>query len=135
MIVTVEATLRAERAAAIERGVLLSGKASDLPLLFDRGGTVLTAKLEALPVVYANTNAWHGRPDLFLAGNPLVSGQPAGSGTTGRAEGFVHAGVHGITPLAGNTFVCAGLSEILSGSAGRELFTDDTRRHLGTEDA
>jgi hypothetical protein len=135
LIVTVEATLRAERAEALERGVLLTGQASDLPLLLDRGGTVLTTKLEALPMVYANSNAWYGRPDLFLAGNPLVSGKAAGSGATAWAEGFVHAGVYGITPVAGNTFIYAGLSGILSGSAGRELFTDDTRSHVGTEDA
>jgi len=135
LIVTVEATLSAERATAIERGALLTGRASDLPLLFDRGGTLLTTKLEALPMLYANTNAWYGRPDLFLAGNPLVSGKAAGSGTTAWAEGFVHAGVYGITPLSATTFAYAGLSGILSGSAGQELFTDLARGHVGTEDA
>lgn len=135
LIVTVEARLRAERAEPLGRGALLTGRASDLPLLFDRGGTLLATKLEALPMAYSNANAWYGRPDLFLNGNPLVSGQAAGHGTTAWAEGFVHAGVYGMTPLSGTTFVYAGLSAIVSGSAGRELFTDDTRHHVGTEDA
>jgi hypothetical protein len=37
--------------------------------------------------------------------------------------------------VADTTFAYAGLSGILSGSAGRELFTDDTRHHTGVEDA
>jgi hypothetical protein len=135
LIVTVEAKLRAERAEASGRGAFITGRASDLPLLFDRDGTLLATKLEVLPMFYSNANAWYGRPDLFLNGNPLVSGKAAGSGTTAWAEGFVHAGVYGMTPLAGTTYAYAGLSAILSGSAGRELFTDDTRHHLGTEDA
>jgi hypothetical protein len=135
LIVTVEAKLRAERAEASGRGAFITGRASDLPLLFDRDGTLLATKLEVLPMFYSNANAWYGRPDLFLNGNPLASGKAAGSGTTAWAEGFVHAGVYGMTPLAGTTYAYAGLSAILSGSAGRELFTDDTRHHLGTEDA
>lgn len=135
LILTVEVSLRPERAEASGRGALITGRTSDLPLLFDRDGTLLATKLELLPMFYSNANAWYGRPDLFLNGNPLVSGKAAGSGTTAWAEGFVHAGVYGMTPLAGTAFAYAGLSAILSGSAGRELFTDDTRHHLGTEDA
>lgn len=135
LIVTVEASLRPDRAESSGRGALITGRTSDLPLLFDRDGTLLATKLELLPMFYSNANAWYGRPDLFLNGNPLVSGKAAGSGTTFWAEGFVHAGVYGMTPLSGTTFAYAGLSAILSGSVGRELFTDDTRHHLGTEDA
>lgn len=135
LIVTVEARLRTDRAEALERGALITGRASDLPLLLDRDGTLLSMKLEVLPMFYSNSNAWYGRPDLFLNGNPLVVRKAAGSGTTAWAEGFLHAGIYGITPLSGTTFVYAGLSAILSGSAGRELFTDDTRHHVGTEDA
>lgn len=135
LIVTVEARLRAEHTEAPGRGALITGRTSELPLLFDRDGTLLTTKLEVLPMFYSNANAWYGRPDLFLNGNPLVAGKAAGSGTTAWAEGFVHAGVYGMTPLSGTTFAYAGLSAILSGSAGRELFTDDTRHHFGTEDA
>ncbi len=135
LVVTVEVTLRAGAETGAARGALASGKATDLPLLYDRDGVYVTTKLEFLTMFYANRDAWYGRPDLFLNGNPLVSGEAAGRGTTGWAEGFVHAGIYAIAPLSDNVFVYGGLSGILSGSVGQELFTDDTRHHFGVEDA
>lgn len=135
LIVTVEVSLRADRAEAEARGALLPGRAGDLPLLYDHNGTYVTTKLELLSMFYANKDAWYGRPDLFLTGNPLVQGGPAGNETSGWAEGFVHAGIYGITPLADNVSIYGGLSGILSGSAGQELFTDKSRLHFGIEDA
>lgn len=38
---------------------------------------MLRFKLDALGLYYANNNAWYGRPDLMLNGNPLVEGRPA----------------------------------------------------------
>lgn len=135
LIVVVEVKLPEGRGQAPARGALLTGQASDLPVLLDRGGSLLTTKLEALPMAYSNANAWYGRPDLFLNGNPLVDGKAAGRGTTGWAEGFLHAGVYGMTPLSDTSLAYAGLSGIFSASAGRGLFTDATRKHWGTEDA
>lgn len=135
LILRVEVKLRAERAEALERGALITGHASDLPVLYDSEGTLLTTKLEALPMLYSNSNAWYGHPDQFLAGNPLVTGKAAGRGTTGWIEGFLQAGIYGMTPVSGTTFAYGGLSGILSASVGRELFSDVTRTHFGTEDA
>ncbi|MFN0190446.1 MAG: alginate export family protein [Aestuariivirga sp.] len=84
---------------------------------------------------YGNNDAWYGRPDLMLAGNPLVKGEPAGPGYHDWLEGFVHAGLYGITPLSDSVYAYGGISAIVSGSAGQELFTDETRSYLGLEDA
>lgn len=135
VVVTVEATLRGDAAGDAARGALISGNARDLPLLYDRNGAYVTTKLEFLTMAYANSNAWYGRPDLFLTGNPLVEGNAAGAATSGWAESFVQAGLYGIAPLSDNVFVYAGLSGIASASVGQELFTDDTRHHFGVEDA
>lgn len=135
LILKVEVKLRSDRIDARERGALVTGTTADLPVLYDREGTLLTAKLEALPMFYSNSNAWYGQPDQFLAGNPLVAGNAAGRGTSGWAEGFLQAGIYGMAPVSGTTFAYSGLSVILSASAGRELFTDETRTHFGAEDA
>jgi Alginate export len=135
LVVTVEVTLGAAVASDAARGALATGNPRDLPLLYDRNGVFVSTKLEFLTMFYANTDAWYGRPDLFLAGNPLVAGNAAGNGTTGWAEAFVHAGIYAIAPVSDNVFVYGGLSGILSGSVGQELFTDDTRHHFGVEDA
>lgn len=50
-------------------------------------------------------------------------------------ESFAHAGIHGITPVAANISLYGGLSGIVGGSVGQELFTDETRLHFGIEDA
>ncbi len=116
-------------------GYLLTGDRADLPLLYDQGGTVLRFKLEALTLYYANNNAWYGRPDLMLAGNPLVVGNPAGAGYEDWIETYLHYGLYGITPLSQNVYVYGGFSAITSGSYGQELFTDETRTYTGVEDA
>lgn len=134
VVVTVKAEL-SDKASRKERGFLQTGDKGDLPVLFDRNGTIVVGKLETLTMLYGNDNAWYGRPDLFLSGNPLASGDMAGKGASGWAEGFIHSGVYGLTPLHENSYAYGGLSAILSGSAGTELFTDESRYHLAIEDA
>lgn len=133
--VTVTVTLTDALNQKTERGFLLTGDRGDLPLLYDRNGTVLRYKLDVLTLYYANDNAWYGRPDLMLAGNPLVSGSPAGEGWDQWAEAYLHYGLYGITPLSDSLFVYGGLSAITSMSRGQELFTDDARTYTGVEDA
>lgn len=133
VIVTISAQL-GDKVSREDRGYLLTGETGDLPILFDRDGTIIVGKLEALTMLYGNVDAWYGRPDLFLAGNPLVSGETAGKGASGWAEGFVHTGLYGLTPLGEDVYAYGGLSTILSASAGTELFTDESRYHLAIED-
>ncbi|TNC65383.1 alginate export family protein [Rubellimicrobium roseum] len=117
------------------RGYFLTWDRADLPTLYDRGGTVLRYRLDALALFYSNTNAWYGRPDLMLAGNPLVEGEPAGEGFDPWIEGYLHYGLYGITPVTDAFYVYGGLSAITSVSNGQELFTDRDRRYTGVEDA
>lgn len=117
------------------QGYLLTSNAADLPVLYDKDGTFLRAKLEALSLTYANNNAWFGQPGLMLAGNPLVQGKPAGAGYSQWLEGYLHYGLYGITPVTDTLYVYGGLSSISSGSAGQELFTNQTRGYTFFEDA
>lgn len=133
--VLVSVTLTDAANQQTERGYFLTGDRGDLPLLYDRNGTVLRYKLEILSLYYANNNAWYGRPDLMLSGNPLVSGSPAGAGWDQWAEGYLHYGLYGITPLSDSLYLYGGLSAITSMSRGQELFTDDARTYTGVEDA
>ena len=118
-----------------DRGVFLKGDLKDLPTLYDRNGVFLKAKLESLAMYYGNNNAWYGRPDAMLNGNPLVDGRPAGKGYENWVEGFVHYGLYGIAPLTDELYIYGGLSAITAGSSGQELFTDRTRVHTDVEDA
>lgn len=133
--VDVSVTRKTDEAADVGRGALLSGDLQDFPLLYDLNGTMVRAKLETLGLYYANNNAWYGRPDLMLNGNPLVQGAPAGKGWDDWVEAFVHYGVYGITPLSSNFYVYGGVSAISAGSVGQELFTDRTRGYTSVEDA
>lgn len=117
------------------RGYLLTRNADDLPVLFDKEGTYVRTKLEALSLYYANNNAWYGNPDEMLAGNPLVKGKPAGAGYDDWLEGYIHYGLYGITPLNDRVYVYGGLSALSTGSVGQELFTDETRSYTQVEDA
>lgn len=114
------------------RGLAFGG---DFPVLYEKDGTYIRARLDLLGLYYANNNAWFGRPDLMLSGNPLVEGTPAGEGYDQWVEGYAHYGIYGITPVTPNLYVYGGLSALTTGSAGQELFTDETRTYTGVEDA
>ncbi|WP_373505739.1 alginate export family protein [Aestuariivirga sp.] len=133
--VTFTITLAADGSTFSGRGYLITSNMADLPVLYDRDGTYVRAKLEALSLYYGNNNAWYGQPDAMLAGNPLVQGKPAGSGYSNWAEGYLHYGLYGITPLSDKFYIYGGLSSISSGSTGQELFTDQTRGYTHVEDA
>jgi hypothetical protein len=128
--ITVDVTLG--DAPAEGRGLAFGG---DFPVLYEKDGTYLRARLDLLGLYYANNNAWFGQPDLMLSGNPLVEGTPAGEGYDQWVEGYAHYGIYGITPVTPNLYVYGGLSAITTGSAGQELFTDETRTYTGVEDA
>lgn len=127
--------LREAATAASGRGYLLTKNSSDLPVLYDKDGTYLRVKADALSLYYANNNAWYGNPSAMLAGNPLVKGKPAGAGYDDWIEGYLHYGLYGITPLTDQAYVYGGLSAMTTGSYGQELFTDATRGYTFFEDA
>jgi hypothetical protein len=134
--VTFTITLAGKGSTGFEgQGYLITSNKADLPVLYDKDGTYLRAKLEALSLTYANNNAWFGQPDAMLAGNPIVQGKPAGAGYSQWLEGYLHYGLYGITPVTDRFYVYGGLSAISSGSAGQELFTDQTRGYTFFEDA
>lgn len=121
-----------ESAGAEGRGMAFGGK---FPTIYEKDGTYLRFKLDILGLYYANNNAWYGRPNLMLNGNPLVEGEPAGEGYDDWLEAYAHYGIYGITPINDRLYFYGGLSAITSGSKGQELFTDKTRSYTGTEDA
>lgn len=115
-------------------GALIGGK--DFPILYMDNKSLLTSRIAMAEMLYSNNNSWYGRDDAMLNGNPLVDG-PAGKGYTGWAEGWASAGIYGITTLSNNSnvYLYGGANLIMSGTAGRELFTDESRIHTAFDDA
>ncbi|ULQ51771.1 alginate export family protein [Flavihumibacter fluvii] len=118
----------------VKSGVLTGEK--DFPILYQDNKSLLTTKFALAQMLYTNNNAWYGREDAMLDGNPLAH-NPAGKGFTGWIEGWISAGLYGITTLStkNNTYLYGGASYIVSGSVGRELFTDQSRVYGAFDDA
>lgn len=135
IVIEVLLTLKDGAAVTDTKGALAGGGGSDFPVLYEADGTFVKMKLEMFGLHYSNTNAWYGRPDLMLAGNPLVVGNPSGKGYEDWIEAYVHAGVYGITPISDKTYIYGSLSAMLTASTGQELFTDETRSYFGVEEA
>ena len=131
--VVISVTLRPDAAAGQPRGELATG--SGFPRLHDSGDLLLNAEISALALTYANNNAWFSRPDLMVAGNPLVTGKPAGRGLDVWGEGYVELGVNGIARLSESVWAYGALSNMITASAGRELFSSKTRVHNDIEKA
>lgn len=126
----------AEEGAVTNRRANLFKNPKAFPLIYSSPHTLLTFQFSASEMAYSNNNAWFARPAPLLTGNPLAD-NPAGKGYTAWLEGFAMGGVYGIARLIPkwNLHLYAGVSYILSFSAGRELFTDRSRFHGETEDA
>lgn len=108
----------------------------DFPVVYSDSRTFLTFRTAASEMAYSNANAWFAQPGPLLTGNPLVNG-PAGKGYTGWLEGYGMGGIYGIVRLTPwqNLHFYGGAGYLLSFSAGRELFTDQSRFHGSVEDA
>ena len=116
-------------------GVFARRDPADFPTLYADDRTVLRAKLENKTMVFSNTNAFFGRPEVLSAGNPLAVAPSGRDGTDTWLESSVEAGVYALTAVTNRVSAFAGVSYIASGSVGPELFTDRTRTHGATEDA
>jgi Alginate export len=132
VIVMVELTLKP--ATPADEGAT-GGSDAVFPVLYDSDGGFAKMKLVLFGLHYSNTNAWYGRPDLMLNGNPLVEGTPSGEGYEDWFETYIDVGIYGITPVSKKTYIYGSLSAMLTASAGQELFTDETRSYFGIEDA
>lgn len=135
LTLTFDLRLGDSAAAGAPRGMLATGTTSDFPVLYDSGGTYVKVKAESIALHYGNADAWYGRPDLMLNGNPMVQGKPSGKGYQQWVEGMVHTGLYGITPLSERFYIFGGASVLASGSYGQELFSNRTRSHVAIEDA
>lgn len=131
--VVVSVTLAPQAEAGQPRGELVTG--SGFPRLYDSGDLLLNADISALSLWYANNNAWFGRPDLMVAGNPLVTGTPAGRGFDQWLEGYVEFGVNGMARLSANAWAYGAVSNMVTTSVGQELFSSEPRLHNGIEKA
>jgi hypothetical protein len=127
----------APSAKAPAPGFLISENVADLPVLYRRDGTFLKLELSAGSGVFSDGNPWFGNPQVFTLGNPLVEDPKRGAGTGNRAtwaEGFVHFGLGGVTPLGGDDlYVFGAATAIAPGSVGQDIFRDDTRSSFDVE--
>jgi len=123
-------------ADARSKSGVFTGEKRDFPQLYLDNKSLLTMRISASEMIYSNHNTWYGRPELMTNGNPLAT-HPSGKGMQGWVEGWISAGIYGITPISTkhNIYTYAGASYIISGSAGNEIFTNRARVFGGVEDA
>lgn len=118
-------------------GIMVSGDLGELPVLYRRGGHYLQVILNGGFGFYSDGNPWFDTPETFTRGNPLVQDPAVGAGTGDRAtwaEGFIQAGVGGVTPIPGEDLYGFGaVSAIAPGSYGRDIFRDDPRATFDLE--
>lgn len=126
----------AENDTMVKKTISLFKDIRSFPVIYSDQQSLLTLKLSASEMAYSNNNAWFGNQAPLLLGNPLVDNAP-GKGYTGWIEGFAMGGVYGIARVLPklNLHLYGGASYILSFSAGRELFSDQSRFYGEVEDA
>lgn len=134
LILEVTLTEEAKPLGETAMGVFATKEWKDFPTLYASENNVLQAKLENKTMVFSNTNAFFGRPDILTSGNPLAT-SPSGKGTDTWLESSIEAGLYGLGAVNEHVSAFAGGSVLTSGSWGPELFTDKTRNHTDVEDA
>ena len=117
------------------RGLLQSGKLSDLPLLAESSQGKLTFFLNGGLGFFLDQNAFFGKGAEFTQGNP-VADQPAGFGPTYWSETFLEPGLGGITQWGQSNFYPYGaLSGLFSARIGSDIFSEGSTSYGALERA
>jgi hypothetical protein len=126
VVLVVTATLAAgEKPAA--RGAMVTGAASDLPVLLEDERTLLRIQLSGGLGAYADHNPWFASPGTYTSRSPIAK-DPPGAGWAQWAEAWVEYGAAGATRLGDTPAYAFGEATLLtSGAVGQDLFTSDTR--------
>lgn len=123
-------TIRPEREVAppAATGVFATGRARDLPKLWQDDRSLVRLVVNPSVGAYGDLGVWLGNPGAFV-------GLPD-KDSTGVVEGGLELGVGGITRVGNsNTYVYGRVSYVGSTTMGRDVFSDDTdRAHVGVED-
>ena len=135
LIVRVKLSDQAKPLGEQAMGWLADRSWKDFPVLYADDKSVLRAKIENKSMVFSNTNAFFGRPEILTSGNPLAQSPSGSHGTDTWLESSVEAGLYGLSAVTERISVFAAGSYIASGSWGPELFTDASRTHGHAEDA
>jgi hypothetical protein len=116
-------------------GLLATGRADALPVLYRDDHSLLKLILNGGAGGYATSNPFFGRSELFTRGN-LAARDPAGPGTTGWAEAYVEPGIGGIGRVGGLPLYAYGAATYLaSASWGQDIYDSGTRHHGAFEQA
>ncbi|MEG1935892.1 MAG: hypothetical protein RR141_07840, partial [Rikenellaceae bacterium] len=106
------------------------------PLIYESERSFLTLKFATAQMAYSNKNAWFAEASKLTEGNPLAN-KPLGSDYSVWLEGFVSAGIYGITRIIPsiNLHIYGGASYLASFSLGDDLFCTSPRFYAAIEDA
>jgi hypothetical protein len=116
-------------------GVLVTGAADSLPVLYRDDRSLLKLILNGGVGAYSTSNPFFGHGDLFTQGN-LAAAYPAGPGTTTWAESYIEPGIGGIARVADLPLYAYGSATYLvSASWGQDLYDRGFRHHGAWEQA
>ena len=135
LVVTAVVTAAAGAPSARRDGVLVTGKAASLPVLYRDDQSLLKLILNGGVGAYATSNPFFGHADLFTRGNVAAS-HPAGPGSTAWAESYVEAGIGGVTRLADTPLYPYGaVTYLQTFSWGQDIYDSGFRHHGAFEQA
>jgi hypothetical protein len=135
LVITVAPAVAPGVRPAQRTGMLVTGKADALPVLYQDDRSLLKAILNGGVGAYATSNPFFGYGDLFTQGNKAAR-HPAGPGTTTWAESYIEPGLGGIARLGDTPLYAYGSATYLvSASWGQDVYDSGSRRHGAWEQA
>jgi len=105
------------------KGLIPTGKWTELPLLYEDDRSELTFILNGGLGAFLDNNGFFGEGAAFTQGNPIAD-QPAEFGATYWSEAYLEPGIGGIAEL-GNTdiYIYGALSAMFTTRIGNDLFS------------
>ena len=105
------------------KGLISTGKWSDLPMLYEDERSELTFILNGGLGAFLDYNGFFGEGAAFTQGNPIAD-QPADFGATYWTEAYLEPGIGGISAL-GNTdiYIYGALSAMFTTRIGNDIFS------------
>ncbi len=134
VVLVVSATLGPEK-EPLPRGLISTGRVSELPVLIEDERKLLQLRLNGGLGAYLEHNPWFASPEVYTALSPIAL-DPPGPGTTTWAEAWVEYGISGAAQLGNTTLYAFGEASLLtSGTIGQDLFRSDARTRTLPEKA
>ncbi len=136
VIINADLITKGQKKKNESKGIFVKGKGlEDFPVLIENNYSKLSLILTGGAGVFNDIDAFFGHGEIFTKGSPIAK-TPAGPGNSTWGEGYLELGIGGLIQLGSQpVYPYFGVSGLMTGATGQDLYTSQTRGFTDFEKA